>query len=367
MIRTVKELDEVCTRLRTEGVASLDTEFVWRRTYRPTLALVQLGATDGTSWVEDCLQGFNPTPLGDLLKDPRTVKILHDAHQDLEHLHNYTGAKPVNVFDTQLAAGFAGLPAGLSLQRLVAEIVGITLPKTETVTDWLQRPLTEAQIKYALDDVHYLGEVREALIARADALGTRAWMEEEMKRYEEPSSYGDYELDELWKRVKCGPVRLERRGFAILRELAATREKWAREWNLPRGWLGEDGSLAEIAKNASAEPKGIHLRHRLNNRAQRDRIIAYYVEAVRAGLAVPEEECPFNPHPHYLPEVLSAAEEALKFVRERAAEIHVDAAVIANRATLTAWVDNPEDASNPLANGWRYETVGRLVVERFQV
>ena len=116
MIRTLKELDEVCTRLRAEKEAALDTEFVWRRTYRPSLALVQLGARDGTSWVEDCLQGFSPQPLGDLLADPQTVKILHDAHQDLEHLYHYTGAQPVNVFDTQLAAAFAGFPAGLSLQ-----------------------------------------------------------------------------------------------------------------------------------------------------------------------------------------------------------------------------------------------------------
>lgn len=367
MIRTLKELDEVCTRLRAEKEAALDTEFVWRRTYRPSLALVQLGARDGTSWVEDCLQGFSPQPLGDLLADPQTVKILHDAHQDLEHLYHYTGAQPVNVFDTQLAAAFAGFPAGLSLQKLVAEITDVTLPKTETVTDWLQRPLTEAQIQYALDDVHYLGEVRAGLIERAEKLGTRAWMDADMKRYEDPVFFGEPDAEDLLKRVKCGYVRLERRGFAILRELAVTREKWAREWNLPRMWLGDDISLADVASREVTDPSQIRFRHRLSNRQQRDRLAAYYAEAVKVGLAVPEDACPFNPHPRYLPEVVSAADEALKFVRARALEIHVDAQVVATRATVTAWVDNPEDASNPLANGWRFELVGREIAERFQV
>ena len=101
MIRTGIELAEVCTTLRQGGVAALDTEFVWRNTYRPMLALVQLGAADGTSWVEDCLKGFSAQPLAELLEDPGTVKVLHDAHQDLEHLHNYSGGTPVNVFDNE--------------------------------------------------------------------------------------------------------------------------------------------------------------------------------------------------------------------------------------------------------------------------
>ncbi len=367
MIRTSQELADVCARLRAEGVAALDTEFVWRATYRPRLALIQLGAKDGTSWAVDCQLGFAPTPLAELLADPNTVKILHDAHQDLEHLHHYTFAKPVNVFDTQLAAAFAGLSAGLSLQKLVAEIAGVTLPKTETVTDWTQRPLTEAQLAYALDDVRYLGDVRAALLARADALGTRAWMEEDMLRYENPAAYGDPDFNELWKRVKCGRTRLTGRHFAILRALVATREAKAVEWNLPRSWLADDPSLVEIAAAGVAEAGRLRFRHRLRNRAQRDLFAAALAAAVKEGLAVPEEAWPLDPHPRYLSAVMDAADQAIAFLRERAAEIHVDPQVIASRATVVAWVDNPDDGANPLASGWRYETVGREIAERFQV
>lgn len=367
MIRNAAELKEVCAGLRAGGLAALDTEFVWRSTNRPKLALVQLGALDGTSWIEDCLLAFDPSPLAELLADPGTVKVLHDAHQDLDHLFHYTGARPVNVFDTQLAAAFAGLPAGLSLQKLVFETVDVGLAKTETTTDWMQRPLTEKQIDYALDDVRYLGAVRAELLKRADALGTRAWLDEEMARYDNPSLYGDLDPMEAWKRVKCGRVRLDRRGFAVLRALAAAREELAREWNLPKTWLAEDASLAEMAERAEAVADRLRFRHRLRSRGQRDTLAGEFAVAIREGLDVPEDELPENPRPRYISDVLDAADKAVAFVREHAEAIHVDPAVVANRATVTAYVDNPDDEGNPLATGWRFENFGREIAERFNV
>lgn len=367
MIRNAAELAETCAALRKGGVAALDTEFVWRGTYRPLLSLVQLGAEDGTSWMEDCLLGLDTAPLAEMLQDASTVKVLHDAHQDLDHLFHYTGALPTNVFDTQLAAAFAGLPARLSLQKLLAETVGITLPKTETMTDWTQRPLTPQQMSYALDDVRYLGEARAELVERARKLGTLAWMEEEMRVYEDPSLYGDPDPDEQWKRVKCGGVRLDRRGLACLRALAATRERMAMEWNIPRAWLGDDASLAEMAADGPMDAARLRFRNRLRNRGQQALVAAAFAKALKEGAAVPEEECPVDFHPHYIAEVKEAADNAMEFMRQRAEELHVDPAVIANRATVTAWVDDPGDPENPLAGGWRYEVVGRDIAEKFEV
>jgi len=367
VIRNSAELREVCGRLASEGLASLDTEFVWRNTNRPKLALVQLGAADGTSWAEDCLLALDPSPLADLLRDPGTVKVLHDAQQDLDHLFHYTGAKPVNVFDTQLAAAFAGLPAKLSLQRLVQETVDVGLPKTETTTDWMQRPLTEAQVKYALDDVRYLGEVRAELLRRADALGTRAWLDEEMGRYDDPSLYGDADPQEVWKRVKCGRIRLEGRGLAILRALAATRETLAREWNLPKTWLSDDLSLAEMANRVETVADRLRFVHRLRNRGQRETLAGAFAEAIRRARDLPESEWPEDPHPRYISEVREAADGALALIRTRCEEIHVDPSVVANRATVTAYVDNLDDESNPLARGWRFENFGREIAEKFNV
>ncbi|MGN0852676.1 MAG: ribonuclease D [Kiritimatiellia bacterium] len=367
MIRNQVALKAVCDRLAEEGLASLDTEFVWRSTNRPILCLVQLGARDGSCWTVDCLTGLGVQPLAALLRNPDVVKVLHDAHQDLAHLFHWTGARPRTVFDTQLAAAFAGHAARTSLQKLLFEAIGVGLAKTETVTDWSQRPLTDAQVDYALDDVRYLARLRETLLAKADALGTRAWLDEELAAFDNPDLYGDIDPDDAWTRIACGRVRLDRRGFAILRAVAAVREVTAREWNLPKGWLGKDESLVAIAAEACDDPARIRFRHRLKTRGQRDLLAGFYATAVREALDLPEDDLPANPRPRYVAEVLDAADKALAFLRERAEALHVDPAVVANRATVTAWIDNPEDDLNPLARGWRFEVAGREMIERFGV
>ena len=185
IIRSTPELEEACARARAAGTVALDTEFVWTRTYRPRLGLVQIG-TPSECWGLDCLQGLNPSALGELIADGSVVKILHDAHQDLEILWHYTGAKPQNVFDTRCAAGFAGFASTIGLQKLLQDAVGVGLAKTETCTDWTQRPLTDAQVRYALDDVRYLAELRKELVSRAEGLGTREWQAEEQGKYDNP-------------------------------------------------------------------------------------------------------------------------------------------------------------------------------------
>jgi len=361
LIRTTAELEDACAKARAEGLVSLDTEFVWIRTYRPQLGLVQIGCRSGC-WALDTMCGMDVSALCALIADAGVVKILHDARQDLTHLRHYTGAMPRNVFDTQLAAAFADFPGGIGLQRLLQEAIDVGLPKTETCTDWTRRPLSEAQVKYALDDVRYLPELRDELLRRADALGTRAWFEEESLRYDDAGLYEDYDPEEVWKRVKLRRVRIDGKGRAVLRAVAALREELAQKWNLPRNWLGDDESLAEMA----AAGRVGHLNHRLRG-GQGDTVRALYAEAIAKAAALPEDEWPEDPRRYYIEEVRDAADAALDWLAERAAALHVDAGVIANRATVTAFVDDVNDETNPLANGWRYEAVGREMAERFGV
>ena len=361
LIRTTAELESVCAQARTEGLLSVDTEFVWRRTYRPQLGIVQLGTREKCQAV-DVTSGLSPASLGDVLADSSVVKILHDARQDLTHLRHYTGRTPANVFDTQLAAAFAGFPAGIGLQKLLLEAIDVGLPKTETCTDWLQRPLSPAQVQYALDDVRYLPALRDELLARCESFGTRAWLEEDLLTYDDASLYDDYDPEQVWKRVKTGRVRLEGVGFAVLRAVAALREEMAQGWNLPRNWLGDDESLVAMASLGRVG----RLVHRLKG-GQADVARAKYAKAVAAALALPEEEWPENPRRRYIPEVLDAADKALDWLRGRAEELHVDATVIANRATVTAFVDDVEDATSPLASGWRADAVGRDMASLFGV
>ena len=361
LIRTTAELGEACGRARADGVLSLDTEFVWMRTYRPQLGIVQMGCREGC-WAIDCLTGLDTSALKALIEDEDVVKILHDARQDLTHLHHWTGACPQNVFDTQLAAAFAGFSHGIGLQKLLFEAIGVGLPKTETRTDWLQRPLSDAQVRYALDDVRYLPVLRDELVRRCVESGTQLWMLEDQVRYDEAALYVDYDPENVWQRVKTRHVRLDGRGRSVLRAVAALREELAQKWNLPRTWLGDDASLVQMA----AEGRVGHLVHRLRG-GQGDTIRGLYAETVKTALVTPEAEWPEDPRRHYIDEVLDAADAALAWLNEKAKALHVDSQAIANRATVTAFVDDVTDVSNSLASGWRYETVGKELAERFGV
>ncbi len=361
LLTTTAELSSACDAARRGGYLSLDTEFVSRQTYYPILGIVQLATVDGCRAV-DCMKGLDKSSLGAALSDNGIVKILHDARQDLILLRRFTGANPLAVFDTQLAAAFAGFRSGIGLQKLLFDALDVGLPKTETCSDWTLRPLSDAQVRYALDDVRYLSALRDELLRRADSLGTRAWLEEEMARYNEASLYDEYVPEEMWRRVKLHHARLDRRGFAVLRSVAVLRENLAREWNQPRLWLGTDESLVEM----SVLGKVGRLVHRLGGgRAQQLRM--RYTAAIAAALETQEEQWPECPHVHYIPEVLNAAEDAVDWLSERAEALHVDVGAIASRATVTAFVDNVDDESNPLSHGWRWEVVGREMAEKFGV
>lgn len=361
LITTTAELSSACDAARAGGYLSLDTEFVSRQTYYPNLGIVQLATIDGCCAV-DCMKGLDRSCLGAALSDKDIVKILHDARQDLTLLRRFTGANPLSVFDTQLAAAFAGFRSGIGLQQLLFEALDIGLPKTETCSDWTCRPLSDAQIRYALDDVRHLAALRDELLRRADSFGTRPWLEEEMTCYNEASLYEECPPEEMWRRVKLRHARLDRSGFAVLRSVAAVREALAREWNLPRLWLGTDESLVEM----SGLGKVGRLVHRLGEgRARQLRL--HYDEAIAAALGTEEEQWPEDPRVHYIPEVLDAADDAVEWLSERATALHVDPGAIANRATVTAFVDNVDDESNPLSHGWRWDAVGRDMAERFGV
>lgn len=361
IIRTTVELDSACEKARQQGVLAVDTEFIWKCTYRPQLGIVQIGTND-ECWAIDCMTGIDASALKSVIEDPHVVKILHDARQDLMHVWHYTGAKPKNVFDTQLAAAFAGFPYGIGLQKLLFEACDIGLAKTETCTDWTQRPLSIAQVKYALDDVRYLPMLRQELLDRSESLCTRQWLEEEMLRYDDSALYDDYNPNELWKRIKLKRIRLDGRGLAILRVITATREEMAKKWNLPRNWLGNDESLVEMAVVGHVTK----INHRLKG-GQDDTIRAIYAQAIERALLIPESDWPEDTRHRYISEVLAAADDALDWLVERAADLHVDATVIANRATVTAFVDDVNDDTNPLSYGWRYDVVGREMAERFGV
>ena len=177
MIESIDELAAVCREAEAAGLVGLDTEFVWERTYYPQLGVVQLSIDQDRCYLVDTVVLDAFEPLGALLGNGQVVKILHDAPQDLTIMKRLTGVSPRNIFDTRVAAGFVGYRASLSLQDLTKYLLNLSLEKTETRTDWLKRPLSDKQVKYALDDVRWLPAIREKTLERANRNGRFAWMQ----------------------------------------------------------------------------------------------------------------------------------------------------------------------------------------------
>ena len=359
MISAPAALRPLVDRLQEEAVLAFDTEFTWERTYYARLGLVQIAAADGRCFLVDPLAAGDLAPLGELLANARIVKILHDAPQDLMILRRATGVAARNVFDTRLAAGFAGLASTLSLANLLAETVDVHLAKAHTRADWLARPLAPEELDYAADDVRYLPEVAARLRARARTAGVEAWLDEDLAALDDPELTADKPVAEAYLRIRAA-ANLAPRPLAALRELAAWREQAARAADLPRRWLLEDGELVAIAAALPQTPDGLKLKPPAVARWGAD-----LLAAVRRAQEMPETELP---PPVFQPPRDAAfrkeLDHALAEIQARAATRGVDPALVCSRNDLARALQagpatTPEDP--PLRRGWRAELAGDLL------
>ncbi|MCK5806091.1 MAG: HRDC domain-containing protein, partial [Lentisphaeria bacterium] len=239
------DLQSFVARAKASPVLALDTEFVWTRTYYAGLGLIQAATLDETVLI-DPLAVTDLSPLRTLNESPDIVKIFHDPEMDLPILARGGCGRARNVFDTRTSAGFGGLPSIWSLGKLLCELTGIDLPKTEARTDWLARPLSDKQLSYAADDVHHMARMRDLLLQRARERGNEAWLNEEMLRWEQESLYADRDPRKAFRSVK-GMGRLKHRQKAVLRELAAWRETTGKEHDITRNRIMRDEILLIVA------------------------------------------------------------------------------------------------------------------------
>ncbi len=365
MIKTSTALDSLVDRAAETKCIAIDTEFVWERTYYPTLGIVQVAFSREEAFVVDVLAFKDFSPFGAILADPGIVKILHDAQQDLTILRRATGAYPQNIFDTRLAAGFAGLSSSLSLSALVREIVGVDLPKTETRSNWLRRPLTKKQIDYAIDDVRYLPDVRAKLLSKAENNGRGAWLAEELDRYDIASLYDESNSEEQFLRVK-GVSRLTPRRKSVLRELASWRERVARERNYPRAWVITDEMLVNLAQRKPQSISELKVVEGITEKMIR-RYGVEIVEAVRTGLAGEIKGASHFPKYGKDDEFLNARVDlSLAYMKGRSMAEGIDPALLATRAEITALVREGSDAmpeDHRLLRGWRWEFMGEKLLD----
>ncbi len=352
MIETTKQLADLMARAQKVDAVGLDTEFVWERTYFPRLGLVQLSLPQDECFLIDPLAIEDLSPLGDLLANKGIVKIFHDGPGDLALLRQTTGADPCNVFDTRLAAGFAGFPSTLSLLVLIENLLNITLNKGQTRSNWLNRPLSANQIKYGLEDVRYLRKIRRLLgeKVKPEIVG---WLDEELRLFDSPLNYMGIADALRYTKVR-GASGLSRRGLAVLRGLALWREEKARRRNKPRGHIIKDEVLVFIARREVVEPQALADCEGVSAKS-----IASYggdiVDIVRRICAEPDNSYPAslrNGRPNKAEE--TALCKLQKFIAAKGAELGLDPALLGNKAELKAFIQKPE-ASSRQSEGWRKE------------
>ena len=364
MIDNRGDLEALVADLSDTDVAGIDTEMVWERTFYPKLGVIQVALSHDDCFLIDVpavVDGL--AVLGPYLSGPN-VKILHDAVQDLTVLRRATGASSKSLFDTRVGAGFGGLSCRISLRDLVREVLSIELDKTETRTDWLQRPLSAMQIEYARKDVCFLSELRVQLIERARSRGLEHWLEEEMASLDDPELYLERDPRSQYDRIK-GSGKLNRRGLAVLRELAAWRDLIAREQDRPRSRILADKTLLTLSslKPATADDlrkiRGFH-------ESRIERYGPGLLRAVSAGLAVSEEECPEGtPRSRYDEGAEKRSAEAIKILEERSAERGIDHELVATRSEIRQLMRQGSGASvsTKLLQGWRREFLGNELEE----
>ncbi len=360
-IRTAEPLYHLCAQAQAEGRIALDLEFIREHSYAPRLALIQIAVSDNCAIV-DPLEVHDLSPLLDLWTSPQVRKVLHAAGQDTEVLHWHAGAVPTHIFDTQIAAALIGLGDQLAYARLVDQLLGVSLSKGESYSDWLQRPLSPAQIAYALDDVRYLLPLQDALSQRLEAMGRATWLAEECQRFANPAIY-QRDPRQLFRRIRRSNT-LSAAGLAILCELAAWRDREARQRDRPPGSVLHDEMLVDVARKA---PRTLDELQRLRGFPAREleRSGTSLLTAVAHGLAVPEAE---RPQPLHGRGPTPAEELIVRFLeaclKALCAREKLSSAFIASRTDLETLVrryrqGRLDSEGSPMLEGWRGDLAGK--------
>ncbi|MGS2718836.1 ribonuclease D [Eionea flava] len=243
-IETDAALVELCKRLATQRAIALDTEFVRTRTYYPHIGLLQIADQDGV-YLIDPLTMSNTQAIADILKNPNIVKVVHACSEDLEVFQHAFGVLPESLFDTQIAAGFAGFGSSIGYANLLREIKQIDIPKQETRSDWLQRPLSDAQLRYAALDVEYLLEIYHGLTEQLRKLGRLSWAEADCLAIVNKLRNTHHE-NTYYTRIKSA-WKLDAEQLTVLAAICRWREERAKQKDLPRGRILKDPTLFDIA------------------------------------------------------------------------------------------------------------------------
>ncbi len=359
LIQTTERLAETCARLARHPFVTVDTEFMRETTYWPILCVIQVASEEEAVAIDAMAEGIDLSPFFELMADRNVVKVFHAARQDLEIIWNLAKLIPTPLFDTQVAATVCGFGDQASYSDLVKALAKVTIDKSSRFTDWARRPLSQAQIDYAIADVTHLRTIYGALRRRLEKSGRLSWLDDEMATLSTPATYVNEPAD-AWKKFQSR-VR-KPRDLAALMELAAWRENEAQSRDVPRSRVLKDDMLVEIALAAPTTQEALgHLRA-FPKGMERSKTGADILAAMERAL---------NRDPKTLPKIErerrngggGATVELMKVLLRQVAEGHgVAARMIATSDDLEA-ICHSDKADVPALKGWRRQLFGRRALE----
>ena len=354
LIATTSDLAAVCARMAKHPYVTVDTEFLRETTYYPLLCVAQMASPEEAVVIDALANGIDLTPFFALMANESVMKVFHAARQDIEIVWNMAKTIPHPIVDTQVAAMVLGYGDSISYDQLVQRITGDALDKSHRFTDWTRRPLSDAQVAYALSDVTHLRDVYLKLAADLEKRGRSSWVEAEMDVLTSPETYRA-DPERAWERLKSRVRKPKELGVLI--EVAAWREREAQTRDVPRGRVIKDEVIGDIAVQAPTTIERLgHLRS-LPKGFERSRWGEQIVDAVKRGLERDVETLPrldrFRPAANG-----AATVELLKVLLRMTAERHgVAAKVIATIDDLDR-IAADDQADVPAMRGWRRELFG---------
>lgn len=362
LITRTEDLAAFCAEAKSQPYVTVDTEFLRERTYYSKLCLLQMALPPASGGkepggpavlVDPLSTGLSLEPLYDLFRHEGTVKVFHAARQDLEIFFHDAGVFPKPLFDTQIAAMVCGFGEQAGYETLVKRIAKQPLDKSSRFTDWSRRPLSQAQMDYALADVTHLRMIYEFLAAQLDKTGRASWVAEEIAVLENPETYIT-RPEEAWQRIRTRTT--SPRFLVALQELARFREDYAQTRDVPRSRILKDDALVELASTRPLTEEDLGKSRLLLRDARKGDIAAGILAALNRAAAVAdlpklsqsEPGAPGNPALSDLLRVLLKAKSDAEGVAPK---------LIASAAELDAIASGARDV--PALHGWRAEVFGR--------
>jgi ribonuclease D len=349
------DLAAFCQRLSAAPFIAVDTEFMRETTYWPKLCLIQAATEDEAQCIDPLAEGLDLAPFLRVLTNTAVTKVFHAARQDIEIFHNL-GAIPQPMFDTQIAAMAAGFGDQVSYDSLVRQLLKKDIDKGSRFTDWSRRPLSDAQLTYALGDVIYLAQLYPKLHDRLEKDGRIVWVSEEMAALANPALY-DTDPDKAWRRLK--PRRFSAKYLAAFKATAAWRERTAQDRDQPRSRILKDEGIDELATQIPTDVEGLNRLRSVPKGFGGSRFGPELIAVIKEALKDPASNEPAAPRTHAPTQpAAGAVVELLKvLLKGRAEDAGVASKLIATVADLEK-IANDDDADTPALKGWRREAFG---------